>query len=200
MTDLATHDPERERVVDRARELTNIGAGHAAGALAGLIGRPCEMRVPRVRLLSADRIDAPFASDLGGRESDWSGVLFEVEGGFGGVLAVLFPPSARERLLATLLGPRARVKAQAESALREVGNILASHAVSALGDALGVTVMPSIPILAMHDAPAALARLVAPRDSERPALRIEVEICDRARELRALLAYVPDQPGVERAK
>ncbi len=195
MTDLATHDRERERVVDRARELTNIGAGHAAGALATLIGRPCEMRVPHVRLLSADRADAPFAANLGGAEAEWSGVLFEVEGGFGGVLAVLFPPVGREILLAALLGGRAPTPAQAESALREVGNILASHALSALGDALGEIVLPSVPMLALRDAPAALAEVVAARDAERPALRIEVELCDRDRRLRVLLLYVPDQPA-----
>jgi len=79
-----------------------------------------------------------------------------------------------------------------ESALREVGNILVSHVVSSLADTLGVAVLPSIPILALDDAPTAFAALVALRAANGPVLRIETEIIDRDRELRGLLVFVPD--------
>jgi chemotaxis protein CheC len=188
---MTTPSPDEEAVLDRARELASIGAGHAANALAQLIGRTCEMRVPTVRLPGAGAAgDAPAGA------RGMTGVLFEVEGGPGGVLALLFTAASCERLLAQLLGrdgggldsPAAR------SALCEVGNILASHAANAVGETLGVVMQPSVPQLALEDAPAALAALLARRrPPERPGLRIESEICDRAHELCGLFVFVPDR-------
>jgi chemotaxis protein CheC len=125
-----------------------------------------------------------------------TGVLFEVEGGPGGVLALLFTAASCERLLAQLLGGEGRAldSPAARSALCEVGNILASHAANAVGETLGVTMLPSIPLLALEDPHAALAALLARRaPPERPGLRIESEICDRAHELCGLFVFVPDR-------
>jgi len=181
-----------EADLDRVRELASIGAGHAANALARLTGRTCEMQVPTVRLQEAG--GPPEASPAGASERGMAGVLFEVEGGPGGVLALLFPSATCERLLAQLLGGdgRERHSPAARSALCEVGNILASHAANAVGKTLGVTMLPSVPLLALDDPRAALADLLARREPERPALRIESEICDRARELCGIFVFVPD--------
>ena len=171
--------PLSEADIDRVRELVSIGAGHAATALAGLTGRTCVMQVPTVRLAGAAGASMPAI------ESDLTG----------GVLALLFPGTTCERLLEHLLGPghgAGHSDSAAQSALREVGNILASHAANAVGEMLGTPVLPSIPMLALDDAPAALANLLALRHGAEPALRIEAEICDRAHELRGILVLVPD--------
>ena len=191
MTHAAPHDRDEACAVDRLCELASIGAGHAAGALATLVGRAIEMCVPEARVLEPGSADAPLATAFGGDAREWSGVIFEVEGGLGGALGVLFPAASRDRLLAKLLGENASIPAQAESALREVGNILASHALSAIGDVLGANVLPSLPRLAMQGAPHELAQLIAAQAGARAALRIEVELCDRARGLRGLLVYAP---------
>jgi chemotaxis protein CheC len=195
MTQLAHQDGAEARAVDRACELTSIGAGHAAGALATLLARPFVMGVPSARVLSAGAADEGLAARLGGDPRAGSGVLFEVHGGLGGTLALLLAPPAREALLGLLLGENAGVEPQAESALREVGNIVASHVVSALGALLGASVLPSPPQLELEGAPRALAALVAARAGERSVLRIEVALCDRASELPMLLVYVPDSLG-----
>jgi chemotaxis protein CheC len=183
------------RELDRVRELASIGAGHAANALAQLTGRTCEMQVPTVRLQETG--GAPEAPLAGAGERGMAGVLFEVEGGPGGVLALLFTSATCERLLAQLLGGGGHElrSPAAQSALREVGNILASHAANAVGETLGVTMLPSIPLLALDDAGAALAALLARRAPRRPALRIESEICDRAHELCGIFVFVPDRLG-----
>jgi len=81
----------RRSDVDRVRELTSIGAAHAATALAGLVGRPCRMRVPTVRMLAADQLTAPFVvSASADVREGMAGIFFEVEGGLGGELALLF--------------------------------------------------------------------------------------------------------------
>jgi chemotaxis protein CheC len=173
--------------LDRVRELASVGAGHAANALAQLTGRTCEMRVPTVRL----------EATRPARERRMAGVLFEVEGGLGGVLALLFPPETCERLLAQLVGAGARElhSPAAQSALCELGNILASHAANAVGEILGVSMLPSVPLLALDDARAALGALLARREPAGPALHIESEISDRAHELRGIFVFMPDRLG-----
>lgn len=188
----------QESELDRVRELTNIGAGHAATAFAQLVGRPCRMRVPTVRLLRAEAAGSAFvASSRDDERGPLCGVFFEVEGELGGVIALLFPAPARDLLLRALAGAAASREA-AESALREVGNILISHAVSAMADTLGVRVLPSIPVLAMEDAASVLASLVSLRGSGENALRIETEISDAEGEYRGLLVFVPDAACLER--
>ena len=186
----------REEDVDRAREVTSIGAGHAANALAALIGATCEMRVPQLRLLSPERIEQPLVvdpSDGDGRNT--IGIFFDVEGGFGGVVGWLFPASTCERLITILTGatPEDSTLEMVESALREVGNILVSHVANAIGETLGVPVLPSTPVLAMEHADDALTSLLATRLGEGPALRIETEISDRGRAVRGVMVFVPDK-------
>jgi chemotaxis protein CheC len=178
-----------EADIDRVRELVSIGAGHAASALASLTGRTCEMQVPSVRTLDAGQADSALAHEPG-----MTGVLFELEGGTGGVLALLFPAESCERLLEHLIGPGRDPGRDelARSALCELGNILASHAADAVAETLGVSVLPSLPTFARGDAPAALADLLATHHPTRPGLRIQTEISDRARELRGILVLVPD--------
>lgn len=195
MSAVGVSDQIQEMDVDRIRELASIGAGHAATALARLVGRPCRMRVPTVRFLPPEHVSAPFVTVADDDERrGMAGIFFEVEGGLGGVLALLFPAQTRDRIVTLLLGghPGEAAPSTAASALREVGNILASHAVSSLADILGVAVLPSIPVLALEDAPTALASLVALRRGGAPAIRVETEIFDAERQLRGLLVLVPD--------
>jgi chemotaxis protein CheC len=182
-----------ERELDRVRELTNIGAGHAATAFAEIVGRPCRMRVPTVRLLPPEASGSAFvASSHDDEHGAMCGVFFEVEGGLGGVLALLLPAASREWLLRAL-APEDRVPPETEpSALRELGNMLISHAVSAMADTLGTRIMPSIPVLAMEDALSALASLVSLRAAGGARLRIETEISDAEGRYRGLLVFVPD--------
>jgi chemotaxis protein CheC len=179
-----------ESDLDRMRELGSIGAGHAANALARLTGRTCEMGVPTLR--------SPGVG--GGPARGLTGVLFECEGGPGGVLALLFPTDTCLRLLTQLLGEEAGAlrSPASRSALCEVGNILASHAANALGELLGVTVLPSVPRLALEDADAALAALLERRGAQAPQLCVESTLRDRARELDGLFVYAPDHVGSPR--
>jgi chemotaxis protein CheY-P-specific phosphatase CheC len=107
---------------------------------------------------------------------------------------VLFPNSTCDRLIERLLGAASGVRRSddaGQDALREVGNILASHAANAVGATLGVAMLPSVPRLELTDAGGALASLVAARDPH-PRLRIAAEFSDRTRELRGTLVLVPD--------
>jgi chemotaxis protein CheC len=185
--------------VDRVRELGSIGAGQAANVFAQLVGRSIWMQSPAVR----GRSTRPLAHEL----KAWdTGIFFEVDGGLGGLVAVFFSVRSRDNLLRLLVGERsveepnpeekeeavAALRHEEESALREVGNILASSVVSAIADVLETRVLPSIPTLAVEGAGAVLQSLLAARGSD-AGLRIETEIFDSEDELRCLVVLVPDR-------
>ncbi len=178
--------------VDRVRELTSIGAGHAANALAQMLGRTCQMRVPTVAWLADEPESASDETDEG-HAGDRMGVFFELEGGPGGAVALLFPGPVGRKLVEILLGKGPTSTEQAESALRELGNILVSHVASSIADATGSVVVPSLPTLAMRDANTAWAEQLDRRAGVGASLRIETEIADRSREIRGQLVFVPDR-------
>jgi chemotaxis protein CheY-P-specific phosphatase CheC len=108
-------------------------------------------------------------------------------------VALLFPARARDALLAALAGREAGQVPRpfAESALAEVGNILVSHAVSAMADTLGVAMRPSPPLLALEGGVSVLAERLSQRGAG-VALRLEAEISDPSGEMRSRLVFVPD--------
>jgi chemotaxis protein CheY-P-specific phosphatase CheC len=77
-----------------------------------------------------------------------------------------------------------------ESALMEVGNILASHVASAIADTVGERLLPSIPTLAMNHAEQRLRELVLHRGGTHP-VRIECELIDEEGEIGGLLIMLP---------
>lgn len=189
MTGITTRGLD-EAQVDRFRELTSIGAGHAANALAAMVGRPCAMHVPTIR--AVDSVSDPLA---GARHEDPMGVFFELQGGPGGRIALIFPGEVRDLLIRLLVGGRSPDAAMAESALRELGNILVSHVASSIGETTGTVVVPSVPELVLHDADVAFASLLL-QGGDPSALRIETELGDRIGEIHAKLVFVPDAPGM----
>ncbi|HVP29599.1 MAG TPA: chemotaxis protein CheC [Myxococcota bacterium] len=186
----------RDAARDRLRELGGIGAGHAANSLARLLGRTVRMHPPHFASCRRAVGALPLARfDLG--------VFFEIDGGPGGTLAVLFPGASRDALLRTLLGDvacdekegappdlREAHAALAESALREVGNILASSVVSAIADTLGARILPSLPDLVLAGAGRRLDALARQRGDE-GAVCVETEIFDDTGELQGLVALLP---------
>ena len=179
--------------LDRLRELLNIGAGHAAGAFAQLVGRSFWMQVPRVVALDASVPPGPDAI----ADASWSratSVIFEVCGSIQGVVALLLPPAARDALVARLLGgdPGSSAPHLVDSALEELGNIVVSHVCSAIADTLGARLLPSVPELGQGRSPVA-ARLAAAGGAS---LRVETEIVELDGDVRGLLVFFPGAAAI----
>jgi chemotaxis protein CheC len=173
--------------LDRLCEMANVGAGHAATALARLVGRPIQMSVPCVRMGSSST-RAPAVEDA------W--IFFEVQGGMGGALVLRLPRLARQTLVEQLVGSDATA-AHAESALREVGNILASHALSAVADLVGGRVLPSLPSLVFDATGPALA---AWRARAAGRVCIETHLVDAAGRAHVELVWIPAEVPGEAAR
>ncbi len=136
-----------EEQLDALREISNIGMGHAATALSQLIGETVLLRVPRVTLTDIARVPAL----LGGAEKIVAGITLQVFGDARGNILLIFPQESAQRLLARLLGSAEQQLLFSElgaSTMKEVGNILASAYLSAMGNLLHLTLIPSVPLLA----------------------------------------------------
>lgn len=193
--------PFEESEIDRLSELANIGAGHAAGAFARLTGRSITMAVPRLRLsglpidLRQGEIVIGEATPTGSEDRDWSsGVIFEFDGCLNAVVAILFASSMCDAVVRKLTGQAEGYlpPETVESALMEVGNVLASHVASAIADTLGARLLPSIPMLALNTAFEQLESLAESRENASD-LWIECELIDCEGNLGGMVVLVPDR-------
>jgi len=133
--------------LDALKEISNIGMGHAATALSQMIGQPVQLRVPHVTITEISQVP----DYLGGAEKMMIGITLQILGDARGSIMLLFPQESAHRLLCKLLGDQSKVLIMNEltiSTLKEVGNILASAYLSALGNLLHKTLIPSVPLLA----------------------------------------------------
>jgi chemotaxis protein CheC len=130
--------------LDALREMSNIGSGNAATALASMLGQSVDLHVPTALALElADAVDA-----VGDAEDTVSAVIIGVFGDLDATVLLLFDPESANTLC-SLLG----VEDDPEmtlSALGEIGNILGSSYVQAMGTMTNLHMEPHPPI-AMAD-------------------------------------------------
>jgi chemotaxis protein CheY-P-specific phosphatase CheC len=190
-------NPRHKMEIERLTELANVGAGHAAGAFAQLVDRTIWTEVPvLVEAQHGDDRETPGRAAEGEGTADrWcTGVFFEFDGCLDALVGILFPGAASEALVRRIVGIDSGELSPSliESALMEVGNILASHVASAIADTLHARLLPSIPTLAMEDAENEFSAWIEDRLGSR-VLRIESGLHDESGDLRGRLILVPTQ-------
>lgn len=127
--------------LDALKELANIASGTAATALSLMLGREVEISVPlALALPPADAVEA-----CGEAEQHVAGVVVPLHGDISGIVLLLIPFEHAESLCQMLgVEPHTEV---GDSALREIGNILATSYLSGLAAMTGLTLEPSPPEL-----------------------------------------------------
>ncbi|MCM3175314.1 chemotaxis protein CheC [Paenibacillus sp. MER 99-2] len=143
--------------MDVLKEVGNIGAGNAATALSQLLNRPIDMGVPTVQMLPFEEV----SEKVGGDERIVVTVFLRVEGEAPGNLFFMMTPEAAKMLLNRLAGFDLRegfdFTDMEQSALSEIGNILAGSYLSSLADFTKLSMYPTVPGLAIDMAGAILS-------------------------------------------
>ena len=121
-------------------EIANIGSGNAATALSQLLGKPVEIGYAEALLATLAE-----AADKIGAAASPSAVVDTPVANDGGKVLLLFPDGAGEQLC-ELFGTRLDDE-MGRSALREVGNILASSYLNAVVEMTGMTLEPQPPTI-----------------------------------------------------
>jgi chemotaxis protein CheC len=177
--------------LDALREMSNIGSGNAATALAGMIGRPVDLRVPKALALElADAVDA-----VGDAESTVTAVVIGVFGDLDATVLLLFDPESAETVC-SFLGVEGDPE-MAHSALGEVGNILGSSYVQAMGTMTGLHMEPTPPSAIADMLGAVVASVLAMTAADTDlALLLDSEMTVDHTACRFGFLYVPSGAGV----
>jgi chemotaxis protein CheC len=148
--------------MDVLKEIGNIGAGHAATALAKMMDKRVDMDIPRVRVLGFSEV----SDILGGAEIIVAGILLKITGDITGDIMFIIKKNAAKILVSIIMGKEITEEDKIEnevfddiemSALKEIGNILASSYLSSLSDMTRLKMTPSIPEIAIDMAGAILS-------------------------------------------
>ena len=130
-----------EMHLDALAELSNIGSGSAATALADLLGRPVDISVPAASA-------TPFSeatAKIGDPSSPIVAVTVATAGDLQALVLILMTPEQSDELIG-MFGSEPGSDL-AESTLQEVGNILASKYAGALTEMAGLEYDQSTPML-----------------------------------------------------
>lgn len=142
--------------LDALREIGNVGAGNSATALSQIINKRIDMNVPKVALVPIESVP-----DLvGGPDAIVVGVFLRIYGKAPGNVLFLLPQKSAFYLVDTLMGREhgttKTLDFMDESALMEIGNILSGAYLNAFFSFTHISMLPSIPAMAMDMAGAIL--------------------------------------------
>ncbi len=194
---MAKFHPIEERELDALREISNIGAGHAVTALHQMTRRVITLEVPAVNLVPFSEV----AHRLGGLEEEVVGLFFRVYGGSRGNMLVVMSRTSAEHLLTVLFdgdGPKRPLGDMEISALKEVGNILTSSYLTAIGSLLQIPLIPSIPAFSMDMAQAVVdLLLIELAEVTHEALVIQTDFATRDKTFTGHFCLLPDPGSIE---
>ena len=181
--------------LDALREIGNVGAGNSATALSQIINHRIDMNVPEVSIVPLG--DVPEL--VGGPDAMVVGVFLRVYGSAPGNILFLLPRDSAFLLVDMIMGkPSGTTQTldfMDESALMEIGNILAGAYLNALFNLTQLSLLPSIPALAMDMAGAILSVvLIQLGQMGDHALVIETEFKTDEEGIKGHFFLVPD-PG-----
>lgn len=188
------YDPK----IEALQELSNIGVGHAATALSQLLNRRVDMSIPRVRFVPIKDVSEYLA---GTPETVVAGILQETSQDDKGVLNLLliFDFESTKQLLGTLVASPIPERMEdldelSRSIIKETGNILLIHTISAINSFTEAKWFPHAPSLAIDMVGALTDELVSVDvDSSDKFLLVEVDIFTDGEKIKGDILMLPDK-------
>ncbi len=137
--------------LDFFKELENIGAGHAATALASMLGRPIGLNVPTAKLCDFNSV----CDLLGGPENLVAGMLVGMTQDLNGSILFILTMKDASDLTAAVIAAMGieetcfedSLTEMQQSALMELANILCSSYINAISSLTGLVVSCTVPSL-----------------------------------------------------
>lgn len=161
----------KENELDALTEVCNIGMAHAATALSQMMGKGVGIEVPRLQLLDPAGLSVLLDAEA------MIGLKLQILGQVRGSILILLGRENAHRMLQLLLGRQREEGAPLSdlevSTLNEVGNILASACLNALGTMLKMTLLPSVPTLVAGGADGLLQQVLGPHGNGEAVVMID---------------------------
>ena len=143
--------------LDVLKEIGNIGSGSAATALSSLLASPVDISVPNVKCLDfTETIEF-----MGGVEELVIGLMLNFTGEISGLIMYILKKEFAQKVINAFYAKDIEslmdMDEMDESAIREIGNIMAGSYVRALADLSGIEIDISVPELIVDMAGAILS-------------------------------------------
>ncbi len=187
-----------DRQKDALKELGNIGAAHAATALSQMIGQTIEMSVPKVTFVRKAQIEkSKKFNDVPGIS-----IYMDMYGKINGKILIFFEyknaMTLTEILLREELGTIQKISEVEESALKEVGNILASSYLNAISQVVDGILLPSVPHISIDTLAGVLSYFsIRFKDVVQNALWIETELRANKTRISGDFFLFPDEQSLK---
>lgn len=147
------NDSNLSKHLDVFKEIGNIGAGHAASALATMMNRRIAMSVPDAAVVPFDEI----VNVLDGPETLVAGVLIDISGDLNGYILLLLSMDDAIAMVSQALSQPVRDTKDAGfqltemecDTLLEIANILVGSFLSAITSFSGLRTTPTVPQLSI---------------------------------------------------
>ncbi len=181
------------------REIANIGLGNATTSLATMTGRFFNMTVPFVESVRLEALPAL----LGGFEQLTVGIYMKVEGDVPGYMGFLMTWESAQSLWQSLLGQCPQtledIDPLASSTLLEIGNIINSGFLVAIGDMTNLELRSTPPEMGADMAGSILSSIVTEASmGDFTALSIRTEIFDESHSFEGFFVYIPSNGGLQK--
>ncbi len=174
---------------DRLRDVTTIGAAHAAAAVAKLLDEVAPSEPPCCRKVDV----AELAGSVFEPDELVAGVFVEVTGSVRGRMGLVLSRDVLGEVLERLAIPETgEFDARVRSVVGELGNIAVSAAAGALGELEGGVAIPSVPWVGYDMAGALLLEALHPSLYRSAAYVAETELGEGERRLRLRFLWVPE--------
>ena len=154
---MLTLDEVNSKYFDVLKEIGNIGAGNATTAIANMLGLRIDMSVPEVAFLPVEDL----GTAIGAEDEIIVGIMLGVEQDIDGSMMFLMDMASAHHIVNKLM---MRDDSYSEpfdemdlSAIKEIGNIIAGSYLSALSGLTNLTIVPSVPFVAVDMAAAILS-------------------------------------------
>ena len=199
-------------LIDALQEVGNIGAGHAANALAEILNRRIDLSLPKFNILSLEEL----STVSWGNKNEWDPYAFimvQTKGTYQFSILVIFNKETIVSILRLISGETFDAETMDldelskfdQSATTEIGNILALHYLTAIGDFLDIKFkdedLPSQPSLVIETSEAVLLSLAASTSSDfMNIISIECEIFTSDMILKPVVVLIPDQKTISNAR
>ena len=186
-----------ETELDALREVTSIGLGNAITALADMTRRKLLMSVPDVQAVGLAEVPGLF-----GGEQPTLALYMPVSGALTGHMALMLRWDSAGELWEMLLGSHPENVLQMDemyaSAALEVGNIVLSAFLNAIGCLTSVTCHASPPFLAVDRAEVLLESIISQAWAEQSeALVLNTDFREEGRAATGFFLYIPSEGSLE---
>ncbi len=142
---LKSYEDLNEMQLDALKEIGNIGSGNAASSLSTMLDKPVDIGIPQIAILEYEEV----VERLGGAEQLQVGLLFSMEDEISGMIMFLLQKEFASMVVSELTGceisDNEDMGEMEQSAMQEVGNIMAASYVTAMSELTGLNINISVP-------------------------------------------------------